>query len=94
MRVVFASPAGGARRAARSLAIALVALAACARIEPPPGGPPDQAPPYLVSVSPDTMASLPGFDGEVEFQFNEVISEGSSPSRGTGTGDLERLILL
>jgi hypothetical protein len=40
------------------------------------------------------MASLPGFDGEVEFQFNEVISEGSSPNRGTGTGDLERLVLL
>lgn len=76
------------------MATMLVTLAACARIEPPPGGPPDQSPPYLVSVSPDTMASIPGFDGEVEFQFNEVISEGSSPSRGTGTGDLERLILL
>lgn len=75
-------------------ALALGALIACARVEPPPGGPPDQAPPYLVSVSPDTMASLPGFEGEVEFQFNEVISEGTSPSRGTGTGDLERLVLL
>lgn len=94
MRVVLASPPGGARRAASPLAIVLLTLVACARIEPPPGGPPDQSPPFLVSVSPDTMASLPGFDGEVEFRFNEVISEGSSPSRGSGTGDLERLILL
>lgn len=75
-------------------ALVLVALVACARIEPPPGGPPDQAPPLLVAVTPDSMASLPGFDGEVEFRFNEVVSEGSSPSRGTGTGDLERLVLL
>ncbi|HEU4801062.1 MAG TPA: Ig-like domain-containing protein [Gemmatimonadales bacterium] len=75
-------------------AAVLVALIACAKIEPPPGGPPDQAPPFLVAVTPDTMASLPGFDGEVEFRFNEVISEGSSPNRGTGTGDLERLVLL
>lgn len=94
MRIGLASPLGDARRAASSLPIVLLTLVACARIEPPPGGPPDQAPPYLVSVSPDTMASLPGFDGEVEFQFNEVISEGSSPNRGTGTGDLERLVLL
>lgn len=75
-------------------AAVLVAVVACARIEPPPGGPPDQAPPFLVAVTPDSMASLPGFDGEVEFRFNEVISEGSTPSRGTGTGDLERLVLL
>lgn len=75
-------------------AVVLAALIACARIEPPPGGPPDQAPPFLVAVTPDSMASLPGFDGEVEFRFNEVISEGSTPSRGTGTGDLEQLVLL
>jgi hypothetical protein len=75
-------------------ALVLAALVACARIEPPPGGPPDQAPPLLEAVTPDSMASLPGFEGEVEFRFNEVISEGSSPNRGTGTGDLERLVLL
>ena len=75
-------------------ALVLAAVVACARIEPPPGGPPDQAPPFLVAVTPDTMASLPEFEGEVEFRFNEVISEGSSPNRGTGTGDLERLVLL
>jgi hypothetical protein len=36
----------------------------------------------------------PDFDGNAEFVFDEVISEGSSPNQGLGTGDLERLILL
>ncbi len=40
------------------------------------------------------MARLPGFDGSVEFRFDEVISEGSSPNQGTGTGDLEKLVIL
>src|SRR6185295_4846337 len=35
-----------------------------------------------------------GFHGDVEFRFDEVISEGSTASTGTGTGDLEKLILL
>ncbi|MCU0620816.1 MAG: Ig-like domain-containing protein [Gemmatimonadales bacterium] len=73
---------------------ALLVATACARIEPPPGGPPDRAPPTLLAIRPDTMAVLPGFDGEVEFIFNEVISEGGQPSEGLGTGDLERLVLL
>lgn len=73
---------------------ALAATVACARIEPPPGGPPDAVPPQLVSVTPDSAAVLPGFDGEVAFEFNEVVSEGSSPNLGTGMGDLERLVLL
>jgi hypothetical protein len=40
------------------------------------------------------MARLPGFSGSVEFRFDEVISEGGSPSQGTGTGDLEKLVIL
>lgn len=63
-------------------------------MEPPPGGPPDTAPPQLVGTRPDSMARLPGFSGSVEFRFDEVISEGSSPNQGTGTGDLEKLIVL
>jgi hypothetical protein len=69
-------------------------LAACANIQPPPGGPPDTTPPTLASVYPESMAVLPGFKGEVEFRFNEVVSEGSTPSEGRGTGDLEKLIIL
>jgi hypothetical protein len=40
------------------------------------------------------MARIPGFKGQVEFRFDEVVSEGSTPSTGQGTGDLEKLIIL
>jgi hypothetical protein len=66
----------------------------CARIEPPPGGPPDLMPPHLIATRPDSFARIPGFKGDVEFQFDEVISEGGSPNVGTGTGDMEKLIIL
>lgn len=83
-------------RATFSAASALSALAvnSCARIEPPPGGPPDTKAPTIVSVVPDTMANVPGFDGDVVFTFSETVSEGAQASEGYGTGDLERLILL
>ena len=84
------------RRPVRAVtgAAGLALAAACAKIEPPPGGPPDATPPRLIAVSPDSMSVLPGFDGDVEFRFDEVISEGGAANLGTGTGDLERLILL
>ncbi len=63
-------------------------------MEPPPGGPPDEAPPQLVQTLPDSFATLPGFDDDVEFRFDEVISEGGSPSQGQGTGDLEKLVIV
>lgn len=75
-------------------AAALAALAACANIQPPPGGPPDTTPPELASVYPESLAALPGFKGSVQFRFNEVVSEGTSPSQGLGTGDLEKLVIL
>ena len=74
-------------------ALALVA-AACARMEPPPGGPPDNAGPLLVATVPESTGVVPGFSGDVEFRFNETVSEGSSPNLGAGTGDLERLVVL
>lgn len=73
---------------------AFLILWACARIEPPPGGPPDPDPPRIIATVPESLRQLPGFDGEVEFEFDEVVSEGGSPSQGTGTGDLERLVIL
>jgi hypothetical protein len=76
-----------------SVLFALAALA-CARIEPPPGGPPDTSPPQLLATRPDSFARIPGFRGSVEFRFDEVISEGSSANEGTGTGDLEKLVIL
>ena len=82
----------GALRALCALS-ALCALA-CAKIEPPPGGPPDAKPPILVSITPESLSVNPGFDGNVNFVFSEVVSEGGSPSQGYGTGDLEKLVLL
>jgi hypothetical protein len=81
-------------RSAFSALTALSALTACARIEPPPGGPPDAAPPRLIATRPDSFASLRAFKGVAEFQFDEVISEGGTPNRGEGTGGLEKLVIL
>lgn len=71
----------------------LLALA-CAKIEPPPGGPPDFTPPHLLATLPDSLAQLANFSGDVEFRFDEVISEGGSPNQRLGTGDLEKLVIL
>jgi hypothetical protein len=70
------------------------ALPGCARIEPPPGGPPDAAAPRLIATRPDSFVRLTPFKGAAEFQFDEVISEGGTPNRGEGTGGLERLVIL
>jgi hypothetical protein len=75
-------------------ALSVLSVLSCARMEPPPGGPPDVAPPQLLATRPDSMGRIPNFKGDVEFQFDEVISEGSAPNQGAGTGDLEKLIIL
>lgn len=80
--------------AALTLCLAAALLSSCARIAAPPGGPPDRAPPQLLSTSPDSVTVLPEWDEDVEFQFSEVISEGSAPNFGLGSGDLEKLIIL
>ena len=72
----------------------LPTLPGCARIEPPPGGPPDAAPPRLIATRPDSFVRLTPFRGNAEFQFDEVISEGGTPNQGEGTGGLERLVIL
>jgi hypothetical protein len=61
---------------------------------PPPGGPEDLEDPRVIATRPDTLADIPGFRGDVEFIFNEVISEGSAPNFGLGTGTLEQLVIL
>ncbi len=75
-------------------ALALLAIAACARMGPPSGGPEDKVAPVLLATVPESIGSYPDWDQDVEFLFDEVISEGGSPNFGIGTGDLERLILL
>jgi hypothetical protein len=78
----------------RLAALSLALAAACARVQAPPGGPSDLVPPRLLSTRPDSLAVLPGFKGDVEFHFDEVVSEGSSPNFGLGSGDLEKLVVL
>jgi len=80
-------------RAGAAVALAAAVLA-CARIAAPPGGPPDFAAPRLVATTPESLAVLPGFDGWVEFTFDEVVSEGGQPSFGFGGGTLEQLVLI
>jgi Bacterial Ig-like domain len=75
------------------VSLAILSLA-CARMEPPPGGPPDAAPPQLIRTFPDSFRVFDDFDSDVDFLFDEVISEGGSPNQGTGTGDLERLVIV
>jgi hypothetical protein len=74
--------------------ISVFSALSCARMEPPPGGPPDTAPPRLIATRPDTLALPRPFRGVAEFHFDEVISEGGTPNRGEGTGGLEKLVIL
>lgn len=76
-----------------ALVLAVIATA-CARIAAPPGGPPDFAAPRLLGTVPESVMVLPDFDGWAEFRFDEVISEGSQPNFGFGSGDLEKLVLI
>jgi hypothetical protein len=75
-------------------AAALLWVLACARMGPPPGGPDDKVPPKLIGTVPESLGVFPNWHNDVEFRFDEIISEGGSSNQGTGTGDLEKLILL
>lgn len=74
--------------------LVLVVLISCSRMGEPPGGPPDAAAPVVIGTVPESTLALPAFKGDAEFRFNEVVSEGSTPNFGLGTGDLEKLIVL
>lgn len=72
----------------------LLGILACARLGSPPGGPEDKVSPRLLGTVPESLGVYRGWNRDVEFRFDEVISEGGSPNFGTGTGDLEKLILV
>jgi hypothetical protein len=80
--------------AGRFVTVVALLLSACARMGAPPGGPADKVPPKLIGTIPESTAAYPGWKSDVEFRFDEVISEGGSPNIGTGTGDLEKLVIL
>lgn len=82
---------------------ALGAGAACANLGAPPGGPPDTAPPLIVSIRPDSGAIVPGLQDAVVIQFDEVIEEvpgmagtvgGRSGGGRSGGGGLANFVLL
>jgi len=77
------------------LFLAGVALYACASVGDPPGGPPDIAPPRIISIQPESGAVVPNFNDDITIQFDETIEEqASSGQRTEGLAGLEQQILL
>lgn len=77
--------------AAVALAASTFGPLACAKVEPPPGGPPDTAPPQITAVRPESGSVVPQLRDEAEIRFDEVIDEMASGTPGAG---LERFVLL
>lgn len=64
------------RKLSISICVAILAgVAACARPYSPEGGKPDHEPPAVVSISPEPMSVVPGWDEPVVIRFDERISE-------------------
>jgi Big-like domain-containing protein len=91
-----------ARRPRRQAQIARLLLAgaagvvlACASVGDPPGGPPDVAPPKIISIQPESGAVVPNFNDDITIQFDETIEEQATGGRsGEGVAGLEQQILL
>ena len=71
-------------------------LAACANPGDPPGGPPDTAPPTIVTVRPESGAVVPDWKDDAVIQFDEVIDEmgGGRGGDGAGIAGLARQVIL
>jgi hypothetical protein len=57
------------------------ALAGCASTGDPPGGPPDEVPPAIVAIDPDSGAVLDAPPRAISIDFSEVISERAAGQR-------------
>ena len=60
----------------------------------PPGGPPDVAPPSIVTVRPESGAVAPDWKDDAVIQFDEVIDEMAGSSGGGGIAGIGRQIVL
>jgi Big-like domain-containing protein len=81
-------------RAARGgVPLALALAAACANTGEPPGGPPDEKPPVILGVYPESGAVLPNPRGDAVIQFDGVIDEQSGGGTGPVTGLASRILL-
>ena len=76
-------------RTIAAVAAASAALAACATVQAPPGGPEDHAPPRIVAVTPDTGRTNVT-PKEAVFRFDEVVNERPSGA----AAKLDQLIVL
>jgi hypothetical protein len=82
-----------ARRSRRQTQIARLLLAgaaglvlACASVGDPPGGPPDVAPPKIMSIKPESGAVVPDFKDNLVIQFDETVDEQPGGRGGGGEG--------
>jgi len=70
-------------------------LAACANQGAPPGGPPDTAPPSIVTVRPESGVVVADWKDDAVIQFDEVIDEmEGGGGGGTGITGLARQVIL
>ena len=59
------------------LALLSVCVVGCARSLPPPGGPPDTTPPFVVETLPEARAASVSTDSELRLIFNESVRCGT-----------------
>ena len=81
----------------RLVLCAAALVAACANPGDPPGGPPDTAPPTIVTVRPESGAVVPDWKDDAVIQFDEVIDEmggGGRGGSGAGIAGLARQVIL
>jgi hypothetical protein len=93
--------ARAARRARRQAEVAglllVLALAGCANLAAPPGGPPDSTPPHIVVVHPESGAVVADLKGDAVIRFDELIDEmggGGGAGGGGAAAGLGRQIVL
>lgn len=72
-RAARTGPDAGTGRVRWPLAVLLLAVAACAKQEPPPGAAPDQAPPEIREVVPADGAVVPDLDEPLRIRFDEPV---------------------
>lgn len=69
----------------RLIALAGVALGACARTGEPPGGPPDVKAPVIIGVYPESGAVVTDLHADAVIQYDDVIDEGGGGGTAGGT---------
>src|SRR5258708_37315263 len=91
-----ARPARRSGRQAQVIGLLVALVQGCASVAPPPGGPPDKAPPKIITVKPESGSVVPNLKGDLVIQFDEVVDEmAGAGGGGRGTpGGLERQALL